>query len=105
MARTEGSMAWAGQCREGSRPEVYFTGTVRSLADGLGLGLREGSEGGVENDDAQVLSRAALPEMQTQFSQDLSLKSGLGLHPGGERKLLPSSLTQPKPLAHMKDAL
>lgn len=35
-------------------------------------------------DDVQVLLGAAPPEMQTQFSQDLSPSVGLGLHPGVE---------------------
>ena len=33
-------------------------------------------------DDMQVVLGAAQPEMQTQFSQDLSPTAGLGLHPG-----------------------
>lgn len=67
---------------------MYFRGTARRPLWWIGAG----GEGGVENDNAQVLLGAALPEMRTQFSQDLSPNSSLGLHPGGERKLPPSSL-------------
>ena len=49
------------------------------LADGLELGVREGLR---MADDMQVVLWAAQPEMQTQFSQDLSPTAGLGLHPG-----------------------